>query len=237
MTDLQLTELELRRYSQQIKLKELGAEGQLKLKKASVLVIGAGGMGTPVLQYLAAAGIGTLGICDSDHVNETNFHRQIMYGASDLGKLKTIVAKEKLKLLNPLVDFNIHNILIKQENASFICKEYDIVVDCTNDLSVSEVIHKTCQKSKFPILTGINNGFKGLVIISGEKDTNFSIIKEYKKNEMTVNNGLIGVVSGLIGSIMANLVVKIILHAGNQLSNKLFTFDTLTFKFELQDMI
>lgn len=91
-----LTDIELKRYKKQIEISEIGEKGQLKLKHSRVLVVGAGGLGTPVLQYLSAAGVGTIGICDADYVDELNFYRQILYSASDLGKLKTIVAKEKL---------------------------------------------------------------------------------------------------------------------------------------------
>ena len=226
-----LSDLEHRRYSKQIQLAEIGEEGQLKLKAAKVLVIGAGGMGTPVLQYLAAAGIGTLGICDSDYVNETNFHRQIMYGASDLGKLKTIVAKEKLSLLNALTNFNIHNIAIKEDNVLTICNGYDVVVDCTNNKNANEIIYKTCQALSLPLVLGIHDGFTGSVAYILKCELEFSDIANQLEPVTRDVKGILGVITGLIGSQQANLVTQIILEIGDFHSNKLITFDALNFNF------
>jgi sulfur-carrier protein adenylyltransferase/sulfurtransferase len=226
MSSIQLSELELRRYKRQIQIPEIGEEGQLKLKQAKVLVIGAGGMGTPVLQYLAAAGIGTLGICDNEYVNESNFHRQIMYGASDLGKLKTIVAKEKLTLLNPLTEFKIHNIAINEENAAFICNDYHVVVDATNNQNASNVIYKTCCALNIPLIIGINEGFVGFILVcNGIEEKYQSFQKQYSSS----TRGLIGVTAGLIGCMQAYAVVKILLGGGASLFGKLLNFDASTF--------
>jgi adenylyltransferase/sulfurtransferase len=128
-----LTKEELNKYSRQIRLAEVGKEGQKKIKGTSVLVIGAGALGCPVLQYLAAAGVGVLGIVDNDWLDETNLHRQVLYNVKDIGKPKPLAAKEKLKLLNPEVKYNIHFIRLDKESALRIIREYDIIVDCTDN--------------------------------------------------------------------------------------------------------
>ena len=120
-----LTDIETRRYERHIILSEIGKEGQLKLKQAKILVVGAGGLGAPILLYLSAVGIGTIGIADNDLVSEQNLQRQILYGGSDLGKQKAIIAQQKLERRNPLLQYNIHNIFLKSENALEICKNYD----------------------------------------------------------------------------------------------------------------
>jgi adenylyltransferase/sulfurtransferase len=226
-----LSDLELRRYNKQIQLSEVGEKGQLKLKNSKILVIGAGGMGTPVLQYLAAAGVGVLGICDSDYVNETNFHRQIMYGASDLGKLKTIVAKEKLTLLNSLTNFNIHNIAIKAENVLTICNGYDVIVDCSNNKNANEIIYNASQALSLPLVLGIQDGFKGSVVYFLKCGLEFSSIADQLEPSTRNEKGILGVISGLLGSLQANLVTQILLEIGDYQSGKLITFDALNFNF------
>lgn len=232
----QLTDIELRRYSRQIKLTEIGKTGQLALKKSKVLVIGAGGLGTPVLQYLAAAGVGILGICDNDYVNESNFHRQIMYGASDLGKLKTIVAKEKLKLLNPLIDFNIHNIQISIENAEYIIKEYDIIVDCTANNKARQIIAETCLKLSLPLVIGSVNIYSGAVCVLNKPTE-----QQINKISSTIisenpDAGIVGVVPGIFGCIQANEVIKLLLGKGDTLSGKILAFDTFKMKIEVKPL-
>lgn len=227
-----LSDMEKRRYMRQIMLEELGIEGQLLLKKSKILVIGAGGLGTPALQYLTVAGVGLIGICDSDYVNESNFHRQILYGSSDLGKLKTIVAKEKLKFLNPVAEFNIHNIAIKAENAEFILKNYDIVLDCTDNFSTRYIINDTCKTLKKPLVYGAINKFEGQVSVFHHKsDFNLRTIypEQPSANVIAKANeaGIIGVVPGIIGCIQASEAIKIAINAGHSLSNRLLKFDFL----------
>ena len=239
MKDNELSELELRRYSRQIKLNELGLAGQLKLKKSRVLVIGAGGLGTPTLQYLAAAGVGTIGICDNDYVDETNFHRQIMYGASDLGKLKTIVAKEKLHLLNPLVHYEIINILVSIDNVVNIIENYDLVLDCTNNHLTHNVLSEGCKALTKPLIISEVKKFEGRIIAfnyEAEPGLPTFTIEQSWNTQKVDELGILGVIPGILGSIQTNEAIKTLLSIGNSLSGKVLVFDGLNNSFNIKDL-
>jgi sulfur-carrier protein adenylyltransferase/sulfurtransferase len=239
MKDNELSELELRRYSRQIKLSEIGMEGQLKLKKSKVLVIGAGGLGTPALQYLAAAGVGTIGICDNDYVDETNFHRQIMYGASDLGKLKTIVAKEKLHLLNPLVHYEIVNILVNIDNVVNIIENYDLILDCSNNYLTHNVLSEGCKALTKPLIISEVKIFEGRIIaLNYESEPGLPIFTtDHSWNTQKVDElGVLGVIPGIMGSIQTNEAIKTILSIGKPLSGKVLVFDGLSNSFNIKDL-
>lgn len=238
MNKVELTDMELRRYCKQIQLEEFGIEGQCKLKAAKVLVVGAGGLGTPVLLYLGAAGVGMLGICDNDYVAESNFHRQILYGISDLGKLKTIVAKEKLQLLNPSTQFNIHNILLNNEIGEFIIKDYDVIVDCTDNFDARYVINDLCIKLNKPLVYGSIYKYEGAVSVFNYK--NSTNLRSYfpekpEKGEFVSgkDTGILGIIPGIIGCIQANEVIKILSGIGKPLSDKMLRFDAAHGIYEL----
>ena len=139
-----LSDSELRRYNRHIIMPGIGEEGQTKLKNASVLVIGAGGLGCPVLQYLTAAGAGNIGLMDFDLVNETNLPRQILYGAADIGKLKTIISKQRLNKLNNNVNIQILNIKFGKDNAPQLINDFDIIVDATDNYESRYIINDAC---------------------------------------------------------------------------------------------
>jgi molybdopterin/thiamine biosynthesis adenylyltransferase len=236
-----LSDIETRRYSRQIMLSEIGLEGQGKLKNSKVLVIGAGGVGSPVLQYLTAIGLGTIGICDNSYVDETIFHKQILYGNSDLGKLKTIVAKEKLQLLNPKANFNIHNILFNESIAETILKDYDIVIDCTDNRKSKLLISEYCKKLSKPLVSGLINQFEGrLCVYNLNHSCNIQSLfpDQFSDDEKSGPNlsGVLGIIPGIIGLLMANEVVKIILGIGDVLSGKLMIFDALKTEFKIKDL-
>jgi len=157
-----LTEDEKNRYSRQIRLSEVGLEGQKKIKGSSVLVVGAGGLGCPVLQYLTAAGIGTIGIVDNDWVDETNLQRQVLYTIRDISKPKPLAAKGKLRLLNPETDIKIHFIRMDKESALNIIKVYDIVVDCTDNFPTRYLINDACVILNKPIVWEAGSGVECL---------------------------------------------------------------------------
>jgi adenylyltransferase/sulfurtransferase len=135
-----LSEAEKRRYKRQIMLPEIGEVGQLKIKQSRVLVVGAGGLGAPVLQYLTAAGVGNLGIIDSDVVNEDNLHRQVLYGSHDLGRLKTIIARERLSTLNTFVKHEVYNLRLTASNAADLISRYDLVIDATDNFQTRQLL-------------------------------------------------------------------------------------------------
>jgi sulfur-carrier protein adenylyltransferase/sulfurtransferase len=241
METSELSYIELRRYDRQIKLEELGKAGQLKLKQSNILVVGAGGLGTPVLQYLAAAGIGSMAICDADYVDESNFHRQIMYGASDLGKLKTIVAKEKLQLLNPFVNYTIINIFVSLDNVTSIIKDYDVVVDCTNNLVTSYILSEGCSKLHKPMVFGTVNKLEGtLSVLFDKSNSNLHEILQISDAEVSQNNesevGAIGFLYGIMGCLQANEVIKILLGIGETLSDKLLLYNGLKNEFIIHSL-
>lgn len=232
-----LSPREIRRYSKQIMIPEIGLEGQEKLKKAKVLVVGAGGLGCPVLQYLAAAGIGKIGIVEFDKVDESNLQRQVLYGSLDVGKLKAIIAKNWLKHLNSLVESEIYNLRLDATNASGIIKQFDIVVDATDNFEVRYVINDTCIILNKPMVHGAIFKFEGQVsVFNFNGGPTYRCYNPYNKtadykNPGPADVGLMGVLPGITGTIMANEVIKIITGIGIVLSGKLLVFNILNYSF------
>lgn len=230
-----LSDSELRRYNRHIIIPGIGEEGQMKLKNASVLVIGAGGLGCPVLQYLTAAGIGNIGLLDYDLVNETNLPRQILYGASDIGKLKTIISKQRLNELNNHVNIQILNIKFGKENARNIVKDFDILVDATDNYESRYIINDASASEGKPMVHGAIYKFEGQVSVFNYNDGptyrcyNPYTNKEYHNPEPS-ETGMINVLPGITGSYMANEVIKIVLQSGKILSGAVLIFNILTNK-------
>ena len=225
---------EINRYSRQIRLAEVGKEGQEKLKGASVLVVGAGGLGCPVLQYLTAAGIGTLGIVDNDWVDETNLHRQVLYSVKDIGKPKPIAAKEKLILLNPEVDLKMHFLRLDKESALKLISLYDIVVDCTDNFAARYLINDACVILNKPVVYGAIHRFSGqLMVLNYKGGPTLRCLYPEPPHPLEVpsceESGVVGSIAGTIGSMQATEVIKIILDLDGVLSGKLFIIDSLNF--------
>lgn len=219
-------------------LPEVGEAGQEKLKKSKVLVIGAGGLGAPVLQYLTAAGVGTIAIMDDGTVDENNLHRQILYGAHDLGKLKTIISRQKLNSLNPLVNHELLNIHLKPDNALRIIPDFDIIVDATDNISSSYLINDACILTGKPWIFGALKKFEGL-ITSFNLDQGPSLRCVFpsaseKHIQHPSATGLFGVLPGIIGSFQAVEVIKIITGIGNPLNGKLLIYNMLSHIIETQ---
>ncbi|MBA4321350.1 MAG: adenylyltransferase [Odoribacter sp.] len=232
-----LTPREVRRYTKQIMIPEIGLEGQEKLKNASVLVVGAGGLGCPVLQYLAAAGIGKIGIVEFDKVDESNLQRQVLYGSLDVGKLKAIIAKNWLEHLNSLVEFEIFNLRLDSSNAIGIIKQFDIIVDATDNYEVRYIINDSCVILNKPMVHGAIFKFEGQVsVFNLNGGPTYRCFNHYEKridykNPRPADVGLMGVLPGITGTIMANEVIKIITGAGMVLSGKLLTFNIFDYNF------
>jgi molybdopterin/thiamine biosynthesis adenylyltransferase len=231
MTDNILSPRESRRYSKQIMIPEIGSEGQGKLKKASVLVVGAGGLGCPVLQYLVAAGVGKLGIAEFDMVSEDNLQRQILYGSDDVGKLKSIIAKERLVHLNSLVDLDIFNIRIDASNSLSVLKDFDVIVDATDNIEARYIINDSCIILNKPMVHGAIYKFEGEVSVfnyqGGPTYRCYNPLhkKSHAKNPAPSEVGLFGVLPGITGTYMANEVLKIITGVGKILSGKVLLFN------------
>ena len=227
---------ELSRYSRQYILPEVGMDGQQKLKKAKILVIGAGGLGCPILQYLAAAGIGTLGIADFDVVDVSNLHRQILYNITDLGKSKAIVASEKLGMLNPWVEFKVFTDKIDAYNATAIVENFDVVVDGSDNFETRYIVNDACILANKPLVFGSIYKFEGQVSVFNYKGSGSyrclfpeTLGSDELPNCATI--GVIGVLPGIIGTIQANEVLKIVLEIGEVMHGKLLVIDALTLQF------
>ncbi len=207
---------EINRYSKQFMLDEVGVEGQLKLKKAKVLVVGAGGLGCPVLQYLNAAGIGTLGIVDFDKIEIHNLHRQILYSTDDIGKPKAATAASKLKLANPNVQFIVFEELLQQTNATGIISQFDIVVDGSDNFLTRYLVNDVCVAMNKPLVYGTILKMEGqLAVFNYKGGKNLRDIYPEPPNPEDVpscsDNGVMGIVPGMVGTMMGDLALKIIL--------------------------
>ncbi len=237
-----LSSEEHKRYSRHIILSEIGKEGQEKLKNAKVLVIGAGGLGCPILQYLTAAGVGTIGIVDFDKVDESNLQRQVLFDIDSVGRNKAIVAKEKLSKLNPLIKFITYTEAITEKNALSMIAEFDIVVDGSDNFSTRYLVNDACIILQKTLVFGAIYKFDGqLSVFNYKGGPSYRCLFPTPPPPNSVPNcsdvGVLGVLPGIIGSLQANETLKVILELGNILTGKVFTFDALTmqsFTFEFE---
>ncbi len=243
MADELLIPREIRRYKKQIMIPEIGREGQEKLKKASVVVIGAGGLGCPVLQYLAAAGVGKVAMVEYDMVDETNLQRQLLYGSNDVGKLKSIIARDRLEHLNSLVGIEIFNLRLDASNSLRILKDFDMIVDATDNLETRYIINDSCVILGKPMVHGAIYKFEGQVSVFNYQGgptyrcyNPYSDSKKYK-NPLPADVGIMGVLPGIAGTFMANEVIKIITGTGSVLSGKMLIFNILNYSFHTISII
>jgi len=223
---------EIKRYNRQIILPELGMDGQQKLKQASVLIIGAGGLGCPVLQYLVAAGIGEIGIVDDDVVDISNLHRQILYNINDIGSNKADVAKEKLQLLNPHVQVTSYPERLTESNSHHILAGYDLVIDGSDNFPTRYLVNDVCVALNKPLIFGSIFKFEGQVsVFNYQTGPNYRDLfpEAPATGEMPncTDIGVIGVLPGIVGTFMANEAIKIICGIGDALSGKLLTINAL----------
>jgi molybdopterin/thiamine biosynthesis adenylyltransferase/rhodanese-related sulfurtransferase len=232
-----MTNEELKRYARHIILSEIGLEGQQKLKQAKVLVIGAGGLGCPVLQYLTAAGVGTIGVVDFDKVDDSNLQRQILYSTEDVGKPKAQIAKEKLTKQNPYINLIAHVTQVTSVNALEIISPYDIVVDGSDNFATRYLVNDACVMLNKILVFGSIFKFDGQVSVFNYKDgPTYRCLYPEPPAEGEVPNcaeiGVIGVLPGIIGTLQANEAIKIIVGVGEVLSGKLLMFNALTMQFD-----
>lgn len=227
-----------KRYQRQTILPGFGDAGQYKLLSGRVLVIGAGGLGCPVLQYLAAAGVGVIGIADHDTVGLTNLHRQVLYTMDDIGKPKAVVAAQRLAALNPEVSFKVFNEEVNTSTIIHIIKEFDIIVDGTDNFATRYLVNDACVLMNKPLVFGAISRFEGQVsVFNVPSGTNGACI-HYRdlfptppKDGEVLNcaeSGVLGVLPGIIGSFMANEVIKLLSGLGKPLSGTLLTYNALT---------
>lgn len=223
------------RYNRHIILSEIGQVGQDKISKAKVLVIGAGGLGCPVLQYLTGAGVGTIGIIDFDVVELSNLQRQILFGSSCLGKNKAIAAKERLEDLNDTISIAAYPFQLNYQNAIDLFNQYDIIVDGSDNFETRYLVNDTCLITNKPLVFGAIYKFEGQVsVFNYKKGPSYRCLFPNPPQEGTIPNcseiGVLGILPGIIGSMQANEVLKIILGIGDVLSGQLLLYNALTSK-------
>jgi len=228
-----LSATETARYSRQIMLPEIGTTGQEKLKAAKVLVAGAGGLGCPALQYLAAAGVGTIGIADGDRIERTNLQRQILYTEAEIGLYKAEAARQKIQSLNPHCTVYRHIKFIDEHNVAALIEQYDIIVDGTDNFSSRYLLNDACMLQGKPLVSGAIFRFEGQVSVFNYRNgpTYRCLFPEPPAAGETPNCSDIGVVAslpGIVGAIQVNEVIKMITGAGEVLSGKLLVIDALT---------
>tara|TARA_B100000401_G_C52757612_1_gene696543 strand:- start:25 stop:1176 length:1152 start_codon:yes stop_codon:yes gene_type:complete len=228
-----LTEDEKERYQKHLTLKEISMEGQLKLKNSSVICIGAGGLGSSVLLYLAAAGIGKIGIVDNDHIEKSNLQRQVIHETDNIGNLKVDSAREKIKRLNPNNEILTFKERINSDNIINIIKEFDIVCDCSDNFGTRYLINDACLLLNKPLIFGSVQGFEGQItvfnLLKDSPNLRDLIPESPSKNVVPscAEFGVIGVSTGIIGVLQVNEIIKIILSKGEILDGKILIFDLL----------
>jgi molybdopterin/thiamine biosynthesis adenylyltransferase/rhodanese-related sulfurtransferase len=227
-----LTSEEKKQYNRHLILNEIGEEGQLKLKQAKVLVIGAGGLGCPVLQYLTAAGVGTIGIIDDDVVDQSNLQRQILYTVDDIGISKAKTAAKRLSRLNPFVNFKVYQEKLTKENAILVFSNYDIIVDGSDNFSTRYLANDAAVITNKPLVYGAIFKFEGQVSVFNYKGSGtyrclYPTPPKPNESPNCSEIGVLGVLPGIIGSLQANETIKIICGIGEVSANKLFIYDSL----------
>lgn len=240
MSEIKFSNQELARYSRHLIIPEFNIEGQRRLKAAKVLVVGTGGLGAPLLQYLTAAGVGTIGIVDFDVVDDSNLQRQVLFSVADVGRPKVEAAAERLRAQNPYVEFHIHNLRLTSENALELIAQYDLVADGTDNFATRYLVNDACVLLGKPNVYASIFRFEGqaavfnLPLADGTRSPNYrDLFPEPPPPGLVpscAEGGVIGVLPGILGSIQANEVIKVISGVGDPLAGRLFLFDALSFE-------
>ncbi|MBA1338635.1 MAG: adenylyltransferase and sulfurtransferase [Pelagibacterales bacterium] len=235
---MQFTKNQIERYSRQIILKKVGIVGQKKLSQSSVLIVGAGGLGSPILIYLAAVGVGTIGVIDKDKVELSNLARQIIFSTKDIKKSKSITAIEKIKKINPNLNFSSFNEKLTIKNINNIAKEFDIIVDGSDNFRTRFLVNDYCLKMKKILISGAVSKFDGQIYTFNflkKKSPCLRCFMPKLPNKPDVDScefeGILGPLVGIIGSIQANEVVKEILNIGSSLCGYILIVDALKLTF------
>lgn len=224
----------LERYSRNIILREIGGQGQKQLLKAKVLVIGVGGLGNPALMYLAASGVGKIGLVDHDVVSLSNLQRQVLFGVNDIGKLKVDVAKKTLNSLNPNSEIATYPETLSIKNIEEIFINYDLVLDGTDNFSTRYLINKYCFKSKKPLLFGAISQWDGQLSLYNPTECSpcfeclFPQSDKLQVERTCSESGVFGPLVGIVGTLMASEAIKFIVGSGRSLTNQIILYDSLS---------
>ena len=234
----QLNKKIIERFSRQIVLKDIGILGQKKILSSKVLIVGAGGLGSPVAEFLSRAGVGSIGVVDDDKVNLSNLHRQSLYNTSDIGKFKVKIAKDKIKKINPNTKVTIYKIRLNNNNFKKIINDYDYIVDGSDNFTTKFLLNDYCLKFKKVLVTGAISKFDGHVFTFNFKNKKAPCLRcffqESKISHDLLNcesEGILGTVAGIVGTIQANEVLKKILNIGTGLDGYIFILDLLHLRF------
>ena len=234
----QLNKVLVERFSRQIILKEVGTIGQKKILSSKVLIVGAGGLGSPVAEFLSRAGVGTIGIIDNDKVNLSNLHRQNLYLTKDVGKSKVKIAKDKIKKINHNTKVKTYKIRLNNQNFKKIVNNYDYFVDGSDNFKTKFLLNDFCLKFKKILITGAISKFDGHIFTFDFKNKKIPCLRcFFQENEISdellncESGGILGTVAGIVGSFQANEVLKKILNIGKDLDGYIFILDFLNLNF------
>jgi molybdopterin-synthase adenylyltransferase len=234
----QLNKSLIERFSRQIILKNIGTVGQKKILSSKVLIVGAGGLGSPVAEFLSRSGVGTIGIVDNDKVSLSNLHRQSLYNTTDIGKFKVKVAKDKIKKINNNTKIITYKIRLNNTNFKKIINNYDYIVDGSDNFTTKFLLNDFCLKFKKILITGAISKFDGHIFTFNFKNKKIPCLRcffqESKISDDILNcesEGILGTVAGIVGTIQANEVLKKILKIGKGLDGYIFILDFLSLNF------
>jgi len=225
------------RYSRQIVLKDVGPTGQKKIINSKVLVVGAGGLGCPVIDYLSRAGVGNIGVVDNDKVNISNIHRQSIYSSKDIGKFKVNVVKQKIKLINPQVNIKTFRARIEKKNIEKIFKNYHFIIDGSDNFKTKFLLNEYSLKYKKVLIVGAISKMDGHIFtfnFKNKKDTCLKCFYQSEPSDDILNceyEGILGPVAGIVGNIQAMEVLKKILNLTKESNNKILILDFLNLNF------
>jgi molybdopterin/thiamine biosynthesis adenylyltransferase len=219
---------EVERYARHLVLREVGGAGQQALKAAGVLVVGAGGLGAPAALYLAAAGVGRLGLADADTIALSNLQRQVLYAGADVGRAKVAAAAERLAALNPNTEVVAHPVMLDATNARALVRDYDLVLDGTDDFATRFAVNAACVAEHRPLVSGAIGRWTGQVGVFAGKPCYRCLTPEIPPEaETCAAVGVVGALAGVVGSMMALEAVKLIVQAGEPLTGRLWIYDGL----------
>ena len=227
------SEVELERYARHVVLREVGGQGQQRLKNAKVLVVGAGGLGSPVLQYLAAAGVGTLGFIDHDTVSLSNLQRQVLFTEDDLDLPKVFAAEKRLLALNPFIALRPYNRELTHEIASDLIEDYDLVLDGTDGFETRALVNRVCVAQSKPLISGAISQWEGQVTVVDSKNDTACMHCLFPKEPAPgtapscAEGGVLGALPGVVGSMMAVEAIKVITRTGRPLTGRMVIYDAL----------
>ena len=233
-----LSKFEIERFSRQLVLKNIGAKGQKKILSSKILVVGVGGLGCPAAENLVRAGVGTIGLIDNDIVNLSNIHRQSLFNSKDVKKLKVNVAAKKLKEINPLTKIKTYNSRLDKNNIKKIIKNYELVIDGTDNFKTKFLINNYCIKYKKKLITGAISKFDGHIFTFDFNDRKTASLKNfYQEKEVSDDilncefDGVIGTTASIVGATQANEALKMIMEIGQNLKNQILIIDLLNLNF------